>query len=83
MSLQLAHVLQGVQDEMQQDHENQVEMLRLDHLKAMNSMRQRCQDEVRPVVSLPPPRRLQAFATRCRQVTVPTCSRSLLRGGAC
>lgn len=36
---------------MQQDHENQVEMLRLDHLKALNSMRQRCKDEVRPLGS--------------------------------
>lgn len=37
---------------MQQDHENKVEMLRLDHLKAMNSIRQRCKDEVRPLVSV-------------------------------
>lgn len=46
MSLQLADVLQEAREEVQKDHQNKMEMLRLDHVAEMNNIRQKYRDEV-------------------------------------
>lgn len=43
----MAHILKEVKDEMQRDHKNKLEMLRVDHSREMKNIREKYMDEVR------------------------------------
>lgn len=69
MSLQLADVLQEAREDLQQAHEDRVEMLRLAHVREVDNIRQKYREEVWPLALKHNP--CQGFEGLDQQVRAP------------